>query len=63
MFNCEVCNTQLGWCSDFDTEDLGYEFEGVVGIYHCCECELMYGFISNFDTDEEYLELLNSNEC
>ena len=59
MFNCEVCNSKLVWCNDFSSDDFGYEFEGIVGVYQCCDCELMYSFISNFDTDEEYLVLEN----
>ena len=32
---CPLCSSQLFWSSDFDAEDFGYEYEGVVGCYTC----------------------------
>lgn len=55
MIKCSKCNIPTGWCNDFDAEDYGYEFEGVVGVYCCGECDTMYNVVSNFETGEEYV--------
>lgn len=35
---CTSCSNSCRWSSDFDAGDLGYEHEGVVGLYTCPNC-------------------------
>lgn len=38
-YECFHCGQKtVGWDSDFDFEDMGYEGEGVVHICHCTNC-------------------------
>jgi hypothetical protein len=36
---CPICNEPLGWQSDCDYSDLGYEGDGIVGMYVCNNVE------------------------
>lgn len=38
MNKCYICGHEVIWDSDFDTEDYGYERQGIVHEYHCPEC-------------------------
>lgn len=43
--NCPMCTSQLGWESDFNSEDYGYEEGGAVLVYSChneeCDVDLI----------------------
>ena len=55
MIKCDDCRSTTYWCSDFDAEDYGYEFEGVVGVYSCPSCDTMYQIVSNINTNEDFI--------
>ena len=55
MFKCSECGVKLIWNNDFDAEDCGYEFDGVVGVYSCPYCDTMYEIVDNFDLDEQFI--------
>ncbi len=39
MFLCYACGHKTAvWCADFDSEDYGYEWEGIVSVYECYRC-------------------------
>lgn len=38
MATCHFCGGNLIWQNDFDTEDYGYEGEGVVAVLTCPDC-------------------------
>lgn len=39
MYECFHCLTKsVGWCADFNAEELGYQKEGLVHLLHCSNC-------------------------
>lgn len=54
---CKICNSETFWCNDFDTEDYGYDFEGIVSIWCCGNCDRLYQHVNNFDDNREYIIL------
>lgn len=55
MIKCEKCSNKLIWGNDFDAEDCGYEFEGIVSFYSCSYCDTLYEIIDNFNLDEKFI--------
>lgn len=39
--NCWFCGNELIWGADFDTEDYGYDGDGVVASLSCSNCGAM----------------------
>ena len=38
-FNCYVCGEKsVIWDCDYDAEDFGYDYPGIVSCYHCINC-------------------------
>lgn len=37
---CTCCKGKCHWSSDWDASDLGYEHEGVIGLYTCSNCSI-----------------------
>ena len=37
---CTCCNGKCHWHNDLDANDLGYEHEGVIGLYTCSNCSI-----------------------
>jgi len=63
-FHC-LCKT-VGWCSDFDYEDFGYEGEGIVHICHCSNCgaDIEYRIpMSPAEGEEAEFELLEKDNA
>ena len=53
MYQCFHClNYAVGWDSDFDFDDFGYEGEGVVHICHCTNCGAEIEYIVRTDENE-----------
>ena len=50
---CVLCGSKANWNSDFDCEDYGFDVEGVVGVYTCCNCQISQYIIDVFSEDEE----------
>ena len=43
MFECFNCRQKkIVWQSDFDAEDCGYDFKGIVSMYTCANCGANY---------------------
>lgn len=60
-----VCGSPTHWESDFDTEDVGIERQGVVGIYTCPECGANIEVTTWTETEEEFenrMEKENGNQ-
>lgn len=55
MTKCNKCSSPLIWSCDYDSEDVGYEFEGIVAVYSCSYCDTMYEIVDNFDLDEQFI--------
>lgn len=57
MAFCMLCGSELIWQSDFDSEDLGYTKDGVIGVYQCsnsANCNTTFEIIDLFEEDEDY---------
>lgn len=52
---CSACNSKLIWQSDFDAEDYGFEFEGIVSVYLCSNCDNMIDIVMDCETDESFI--------
>jgi len=35
---CPICQTDLCWESDCDSEEIGYDIKGYLFFYHCEKC-------------------------
>ena len=54
MWKCFICGHEtIIWDSDFDTQDLGIEEEGIVSYFHCSKCGADYEVLSIFESEEE----------
>lgn len=49
---CTCCKGKCHWSSDWDANDLGYEHEGVIGLYTCSNCSVDFE-IRDFIIDDE----------
>lgn len=36
---CVLCGQKANWNSDFNSEDYGFDVDGIVGVYTCCSCQ------------------------
>lgn len=57
MFKCMSCGKELGWCSDFNLDEVYpeevEEYEGgCVGIYQCGHCDLDYEITTYNNSDD-----------
>lgn len=53
MYKCFYCNHWLVWDSDFDSDEVGYEDNGIVHFYTCPSCGARY----------EVFEPIGDKEC
>lgn len=65
MYECFHCGERaVIWDADFDTEDYGYEFPGIVHACHCTNCgaDITYVIDLSKDEDDEAESEGDSNE-
>lgn len=52
MFECFHCgNRSVIWDSDYDAEDMGYEWKGIVQMLHCTRCGAVIQYWIGEDDD------------
>lgn len=53
-FTCFHCGKDtVIWDSDFSFEDIGYEGEGIVHLFHCTHCDAEIEYRIPFEDEEE----------
>lgn len=53
IHRCWFCNGELGWCSDFNYDEIHAEGEGIVAILNCRNCGADAQFSIRTDEEEE----------
>lgn len=55
MGKCFICGEEVIWESDFDSDDYGYEEQGIIHNYHCPKCGADYEVFEKFNAEDEKL--------
>ena len=50
---CMFCGNKANWNSDFSCEDYGFDVDGIVGVYSCCNCNTTHYIIDVFLGDSQ----------
>lgn len=50
---CWFCGEEMIWNADFDNEDYGYEYEGMVAVLVCSGCGAMAEYHTAEPTEEK----------
>lgn len=52
FFYCPVCGRKAAvWQSDFNADEVGYDFEGITHFYSCSNCKAEIEATENFEEE------------